>query len=44
MPAGKAKFGEEYVQVVTDGSPVAVGQAVRVTQVLGNRVVVEPLE
>ena len=44
MPAGKAKFGEEYVQVVTDGSPVAVGQSVRVTQVLGNRVVVEPLE
>jgi len=44
LPAGKAKFGEEYVQVVTDGSPVAVGQSVRVTQVLGNRVVVEPLE
>lgn len=44
MPAGKAKFGDEYVQVVTDGSPVAVGQSVRVTQVLGNRVVVEPLE
>jgi membrane-bound ClpP family serine protease len=32
------------VQVVTDGSPVAAGQSVRVIQVLGNRVVVAPLD
>lgn len=44
MPAGRARFGDELVQVVTDGSPVANGQAVRVIQVLGNRVVVEPLD
>lgn len=42
MPAGRARFGEELVQVVTDGSPVSTGRAVRVIQVLGNRVVVVP--
>jgi membrane-bound ClpP family serine protease len=44
MPAGRVRFGDELVQVVTDGSPVAVGQSVRVIQVLGNRVVVAPLD
>ncbi len=44
MPAGRVRFGDELVQVVTDGSPVAVGQSVKVIQVLGNRVVVAPLD
>jgi len=44
MPSGRVKFGDELVQVVTDGSPVAIGQSVRVIQVLGNRVVVSPLD
>lgn len=42
MPAGRARFGDELVQVVTDGSPVSAGQPIRVMQVLGNRVVVVP--
>jgi len=44
MPAGRVRFGDELVQVVTDGSPVATGQTVKVIQVLGNRVVVAPLD
>jgi membrane-bound ClpP family serine protease len=44
MPAGRVRFGDELVQVVTDGSPVAAGQSVKVIQVLGNRVVVAPLD
>lgn len=44
MPAGRVRFGDELVQVVTDGSPVAEGQTVKVIQVLGNRVVVAPLD
>lgn len=44
MPAGRVRFGDDLVQVVTDGSPVAAGQTVRVIQVLGNRVVVAPLD
>lgn len=44
MPAGRVRFGDELVQVVTDGSPVEVGQSVKVIQVLGNRVVVAPLD
>lgn len=44
MPAGRVRFGDELVQVVTDGSPVATGQSVKVIQVLGNRVVVAPLD
>jgi membrane-bound serine protease (ClpP class) len=44
MPAGRARFGEELVQVITDGSPVAVGQPVKVIQVLGNRIVVAPVD
>lgn len=44
MPAGRVRFGDELVQVVSDGSPVSVGQPVRVVEVLGNRVVVAPLD
>lgn len=43
-PAGKAKFGHEFVQVISDGSPVNTGDTVRVIEVRGNRVVVAPVE
>jgi membrane-bound serine protease (ClpP class) len=43
-PSGKAKFGDDVVNVISDGLLVAPGTSVRVIQVLGNRVVVEPLE
>jgi membrane-bound serine protease (ClpP class) len=43
-PAGKARFGEEYVDVVTDGSFVDKGRQVRVIEISGNRVVVREVE
>ncbi|MFG0263254.1 MAG: NfeD family protein, partial [Novipirellula sp. JB048] len=43
-PAGKARFGDQIVQVVSDGTPIASGDAVRVCEVHGTRVVVEALE
>ena len=39
-PAGRARFGERIVDVVTDGGFVAGGAAVEVLEVHGNRVVV----
>jgi len=39
-PAGKVRFGEEYVDVVTEGTLVAKGSRVKVLRVSGNRVVV----
>lgn len=42
-PAGKAQFGEQIVAVVSDGSALGVGEAVRVIEVHGNRIVVEPV-
>ena len=44
MPAGKARFGEEVVQVVSDGTPIAAGDPVRVSEVHGTKVVVEAVE
>jgi membrane-bound serine protease (ClpP class) len=43
-PAGKAMFGLEYIDVVTDGSFVEKGRPVRVVEVSGNRVVVREVE
>lgn len=43
-PSGKAKFGNEFVQVISDGTPLSTGDAVRVIEVKGNRIVVAPLE
>ena len=40
-PAGKARFGDEYVDVVAEGSYVPPGTRVRVIEVEGNRVVVK---
>ena len=43
-PAGKVMFGDAYVDVVTDGSFVDVGQQVRVIDIGGNRVVVRAID
>lgn len=40
-PAGKVQFGEEFVDVVAEGSYVAPGTRVQVIEVEGNRVVVK---
>ncbi len=42
VPAGKAQIGNELVDVITDGRMVERGSPIRVVQVLGNRVIVEP--
>lgn len=39
-PAGKAMFGDHYVDVVSDGPYVQPGSTVQVVEVAGNRVVV----
>jgi len=39
-PGGTARFGQERIDVVSDGSPIDAGQAVRVVAVEGHRVVV----
>ena len=39
-PAGKARIGEDYVDVVTDGTFVDPGRQVRVIAMSGNRIVV----
>ena len=41
-PSGKARFGEDLVDVVSDGQLVAPGTAVDVVEAHGNRVVVKP--
>lgn len=43
-PSGKARFGDQVVQVVSDGSPISAGDPVRVSEVHATRVVVEALE
>lgn len=43
-PAGKARFGDDVVQVISDGTPLSRGDAIRVVEVRGNRIVVAPLE
>ena len=42
MPGGKASFGDEVVDVVSEGEPIERGAAVRVIDTLGNRVIVRP--
>jgi membrane-bound ClpP family serine protease len=42
VPAGKAQIGNELIDVITDGRMIERRTAIRVVQVLGNRVVVEP--
>ncbi|TWU21463.1 hypothetical protein Pla52o_36490 [Novipirellula galeiformis] len=43
-PAGKARFGDQIVQVVSDGTTISSGEPVRVCEVRGTRVVVEAFE
>jgi membrane-bound serine protease (ClpP class) len=43
-PSGKVRFGEEFVDVVTDGTFVEPGRQVRVIRVMGNQVVVREVE
>jgi len=43
-PAGKAIFGDAYLDVVADGSFVDKGKQVRVIQISGNRIVVREME
>jgi membrane-bound serine protease (ClpP class) len=40
-PAGKMKFGEEYLDVVAEGSYVQPGSRVQVIEIEGNRIVVK---
>ena len=43
-PAGRVRFGDQYVDVVTDGAFVDAGAEVRVLQIRGNRVVVRVVD
>ena len=40
-PSGKARFGEQVVQVVSDGTMIGSGESVRVCEVHATRVIVE---
>jgi membrane-bound ClpP family serine protease len=40
-PAGKARFGEEFLDVVAEGSYVPTGTRVQVIEIEGNRIVVK---
>jgi membrane-bound ClpP family serine protease len=44
VPAGKARFGDDLLDVVSTGEFVPRGAAIRVTEVCGTRVAVEPIE
>ena len=43
-PSGKARFGDEIVQVISDGSLIEPGDAIRVSEVHATKVVVELVE
>jgi membrane-bound serine protease (ClpP class) len=43
-PSGSARFGEERVDVIADGEYIQQGARVRVVEVRGNRVMVEPVD
>ena len=43
-PAGKARFGKHYIDVVTDGEFITKGSRVEVREIHGNRIVVGPAE
>ncbi len=40
-PAGRARFADRFVDVVTEGTFVSKGQRIRVIEVYGNRIVVD---
>jgi len=41
-PAGRAEFGDRLMDVVTEGEFVARGEKIRIREIHGNRIVVEP--
>ena len=41
-PAGKAKFGDAFVDVVAEGEYISKGEKIKITEIHGNRVVVRP--
>jgi membrane-bound serine protease (ClpP class) len=43
-PAGKARFGEEMVDVISEGDLIPAEARIHVTEVLGNRIVVRPVD
>ncbi len=43
-PAGRALFGDQYVDVVADGQFVEVGSQVRIVGITGNRIVVREVD
>jgi membrane-bound ClpP family serine protease len=43
IPAGKARFGNQLVDVITDGVAVEPGTRIEVVEVTGNRVLVRPV-
>lgn len=42
-PAGKATFGEQFLDVVSDGGYIDHGTKIEVIRVAGNRIVVRPI-
>jgi len=42
-PCGKARFGDQLVDVMADGEFLAVGTRIKVVEIHGNRVIVEPV-
>lgn len=43
-PSGKARFGDDVVDVISDGEVIAKGSDVYVAEVHGNRVLVLPVD
>lgn len=43
-PAGKARFGDELIDVISDGELIDAGREIEVTSVRGNRILVRPVE
>jgi len=43
-PAGKARFGDRYLDVLTDGDFVERGRQVRIIEIQGSRIVVRDVE
>jgi membrane-bound ClpP family serine protease len=44
VPAGKARFGSEVVDVISEGALIETNRTIVVIEVVGNRVVVRPLD
>jgi membrane-bound ClpP family serine protease len=42
-PAGKARFGDQFIDVVAEGYYVETGQRVQIIEIDGMRVVVKPV-